>query len=466
MRERRLHHAAVGAEALSGLRGIAIPLVVLAVVGGGGADRIVFFGLLGLAFAVVTAFVAWQTTRWSYGDGEVRLRRGLFSERITSVPFDRVQSIDTVRGPVQRLFGVVELHVQSAGGGSGGEIVLKAVTPADAAELRAAVADEADEPGAEPAAAAAEDPERSLTLSTRSLIVAALTSGSLAVLLPVVAGASQVLDDVLSEEQAEMFVPETWTDLALIVAAVVGFAWLLSFLGTIVAFAGFRATRDGDRIRIERGVVERRAATVPVARIHAVRIVESPLREPFGLAQVRIESAGYAQEPASAQTLVPIVRRRDAVEVIARLLPELAVPLDVLDRPPPRALRRFVLPPVVAGVVAAAVPIGLFGAVALPALAVPLAAAALGVGRYRAAGWRLDSRLVLRSRRLARTTSVADVHRLQRVTGAQSIPQRRAALGDLEVAVSSGRRLGVRHLERATVDDLVGRLAATAARPG
>jgi putative membrane protein len=136
MRERPLHVAAVGAEALSGLRGIAIPLVVLAFVGGGGADRALLFALLGTTWAIAAAFVSWRTTRWAFGDGEVRLRRGVFSERITSVPFDRVQSIDTVRGPVQRLFGVVELHVQSAGGGAGGEIVLKAVTPRDAEALR------------------------------------------------------------------------------------------------------------------------------------------------------------------------------------------------------------------------------------------------------------------------------------------------------------------------------------------
>jgi len=483
MRGRKLHRAAIGAEVLDQVRQLAIPFVVIALVGGGGLGRILVLGLLGAAVAVVSAFLQWETSRWSIEGGSVRLRRGILSERITSVPFDRVQAVDTVRGPVQRLFGVVELHVQSAGGGRAGEIVLKAVTPAEAEEIRAAVRSERP-------AAAVEESEDAVEwrLGHGPLLVAALTSGSLGVLVPVVAGLSQVLDDVIGAEEAERFVPSSLGEAAVLAAAVLGLAWVLSFLGTIIAFAGFTAIRDGERVRIRRGIVERREASVPVARIHAVRIVESPLREPFGLAQVRIESAGYAAEPATAQTLVPLVRRRDVPRVLAELLPEMAAGAETavatehagraemaaaeevfpgaLASPPRRALRRFVLPPLAAGLVLAAVPLAVFEADALIALVLPVGGVALGVARYRAAGWRLDGgRLVLRSRRVARTTAIADPRRLQRVTGAQSALQRRAGLGDVEVAVSSGRRLGVAHLDEPVVLDLVGRLARAAARP-
>ena len=475
MSGRPLHRAAIGAEAISALRGLLLPLVVIAFVGGGGVGRIVFYGIVGLVGSVVIASVTWATTRWQISDGAVRLRTGFLSERIVSIPLERVQSIDTLRGPVQRLFGVVELHLQAAGGTAGGEIVLKAVSLDEAEELRAAArgvlpaaaelsTDGSDGSSGGPNGSVTEEPVASLSLSRRSLVLAALTSGSLGVLVPVVAGLSQVLDDVIGAERAERLVPRSFGEAAVLAGGVLAAAWVLSFLGTIVAFAGFRATREGDRIRIERGIVERRAASVPVARIHAVRIVESPLREPFGLAQVRIESAGYAQEPATAQTLVPITRRKHAMRDVATLLPELATSIDGLASPPPRALRRYVLPPFALGLLVAAVPLAIFEADALVALALPVLGALLGVARYRTAGWRLDGTLVVRKRRLMRTTAVADARRLQRVTGAQSVLQRRAALADVEVAVSSGRRLGVEHLDAATVDDLVGRLATSARR--
>ncbi len=260
--------------------------------------------------------------------------------------------------------------------------------------------------------------------------------------------------------------------------AVLAVAWILSVLGTIVAFAGFRVARDGDRIRIRRGIVERREASVPVARIAAIRIVESPLREPFGLAQVRIESAGYAKEPATAQALLPLVRRRDVDTLVRHLLPELAGGGDAregadapeeagaseaapaLERPPRRALRRYVLPPAAAGAVVPLVLVPLVGTPALPALALPLLGAAFGAAAYRSAGWRLDGdRLVLRRRDLQRTTLVADAHRLPESCTRTSWLQRRAGLSTAGVAVASGRRLGVADLDAAEAGRLLAGLA-------
>jgi membrane protein YdbS with pleckstrin-like domain len=132
-------------------------------------------------------------------------------------------------------------------------------------------------------------------------------------------------------------------DVAILAGAVLAFAWVLSVLGTIVAFAGFAVAREGERLRIRRGIIERREASVPVARVHAIRVIESPLREPLGFAQVRVETAGYADEPSTAQTLLPLVRRSQVARVLADLLPELELPpeaLTHLEPPPRRALRR------------------------------------------------------------------------------------------------------------------------------
>ena len=58
--------------------------------------------------------------------------------------------------------------------------------------------------------------------------------------------------------------------------------------------------------------------------MHAVRVVEGLLRQPFGLAQVRVESAGYAAEAATAQTLFPLMRRTEVPGLLREVLPELA----------------------------------------------------------------------------------------------------------------------------------------------
>ena len=478
---RQLHPAAVGAEALSGLRQMALPIVVIAVLGSGSVGQALLYGAVGVVFAIVFAYVQWTTTRWQLQQDAIRLRSGVVSEKIVTIPYERVQAVDTIRGPVQRLFGVVELHVQSAGGGAQGEIILKAVTTDDAELVRQTVrgekgedplaAPERPQPSTKPSSSS--DLERSgpgegWRLGVGPLLVAAVTSGSLGVLLPVVAGASQVADDVLGYEDAERLLPDTLGEAALIAAVALGIAWVLSFLGTVVAFAGFSVAREGDRLRIRRGVLERREASVPVARVHAVRMIESPLREPFGLAQVRIETAGYAKEAATAQTLLPLVRRRDAEAVLRRLLPELDAALDAPERVPARAARRYVVPPVLTATAVAGALVAVFGTDALPALALLPLAGLNGWGRYRAAGVVLRGDHVVlraRTRTFARTTAAADARRLQAVRSSVSPFQRRGRLATLAVDVSSGRSLRVAHVDAQTTTTLVGRLAAAATAP-
>ena len=84
---------------------------------------------IGVAAASLMGLLRWLSTTYSVDDGGVHSRTGFVRRKETTVPLSRVQGLDTVAGPVQRLFGVVAVHVQTAGGGAKGEIVLEAVGP-------------------------------------------------------------------------------------------------------------------------------------------------------------------------------------------------------------------------------------------------------------------------------------------------------------------------------------------------
>jgi putative membrane protein len=487
---RHLHPAEVVLAALENLREILIAAVVGLLVGGGAGGMGPFAGLMfalgGVVVAAVIGYVRWRHTTYSVAGEALHLRRGVISPDETSVPLGRVQAIDANQGPVQRLFGVQELHVQTAGGGSEGEIVLRAVSDAAASELRAIAG--------LPDPVARDLPE--WRLRPGALVVTALTAPQLGVILPLVGVFAAAGDDVLfGGGEGEQLIDKLIDDpglLVLVVIAVAGAALLLSFAGAIVAFAGFSLVRDGDRLRIRRGLLARRAASVPLARVHAVDVVEGVLRRPFGLASVRMETAGYRSEAAAAQTLLPLVRVRDVPALLAEFVPALApggaadgspgaaparsagAPLDApaepsllppsLERPPARARRRYALPPALAGAALGAV-LTVFLPVAWPAIPLlALLGAADGLLRHRSAGWADDGRrLVLRGRVLARRTLLARVDRLQEHGLRASAFQRRAALADFEAAVGSGRTGRVRHLEASVAGALFERLRP---RPG
>ena len=451
---RRLHPAGIAVLGVGSLRELALPLGIAfaAMVFGSGSGRpilrAVMYAAIGAVIAVLAGYLRWATTRWSVGDGRIRLRTGVLSEKVTDVPLSRVQAIDTVHGPLQRLFGVRGVQVQTAGGGRESEITLPAVSPADVELLRAAVRRRGEPAAAEPA------PLAERRLGRRQLLVAALTAGQVGVLLPLLAVVPQLGEELWGNDietagrQGMRLVPESAPEWILAGLGLILLAWLLSTAGALFAFAGFTIARDQDRLRVRRGLLARREATVPVARVQAVRVVEGVLRRPFGLATVRAEVAGYAKEAAAAQTLFPLLRRGEVEPFLAAILPELADGIDGLDRPPRRALRRYVLPPAalllaLGAVACVAVP----DAAPWPLLAVP-PAAGYGVARWRAAGWRIEGgRLAVRFRRMARITVLAPTRRLQEHGVRQTVLQRRGELADVEVRVGAGTRGVVRHLD-------------------
>jgi putative membrane protein len=118
--------------------------------------------------------------------------------------------------------------------------------------------------------------------------------------------------------------------------------------------------------------------------------------------------------------------------------------------------------PLLVAAVAAAAGWAAAGAVRPWILVLLPAAAALGVARHRATGWRVEGgELALRSRRLARITVLARVRRVQQHDLAQTPLQRRGRLASLEVALGAGTRARVDHLELA-----VARSVFAALRPG
>ena len=92
-----------------------------------------------MVLASLAGFLRWRSTSYAVDERGVHWRSGFVRRKETTVPLNRIQGLDTVAGPVQRLFGVVAVHVQTAGGGAKGEIVLDAVGPEAVERLREAV---------------------------------------------------------------------------------------------------------------------------------------------------------------------------------------------------------------------------------------------------------------------------------------------------------------------------------------
>lgn len=451
--EQRLHPAAMAVSALGELRrwaGIGAFPGLAALLGSGLSLWTLMLVVLGTGVAAagsaIWGFLSWRATSYSVRGGTFHMRSGVIQKSERSLPLEHVQSVNTVQGILQRLFGVVAVHVEAAGGGGEPEVSLAALSRGAAGELRAQIT-AARRSAASPGAVG---PVSTVLrrLNARGLLAAGLTSGQFGIAASLVAGVSQTVDDLLPgdlfERAAEFIEPGTALAVVLFVAAVAAFAWLLSILGTVLTLAGFTLSRssDGKYLHVRRGLLSRYETTVPLARIQAIRVVEGILRQPFGLAALRVDSAGFAEEGGVSTTLFPLLPRREVPALLHAAVPEFAATLDDLEPLPARARGRYVLRgafialPVVPYALAFAYFLSPLWAL-LMLLFVP--SALYGLLRHRDAGWSLDrERLILRFRRLARTTIVAPRRRLQTRGFSVSLFQRWRGLVTLRAEVVSG----------------------------
>ncbi|MDP9369726.1 MAG: PH domain-containing protein [Chloroflexota bacterium] len=483
---RRLHPAWIILTAIQSLRGLVLPLAVLVISGGRQQDGafLAIAGVLALGSIGLRA-ASWWMFRYEVSGGELRVRSGLIARRERSVPLERIQAVDTSESPLQRLFGVVRVKIETAAAGAAGsDVTLEALSHADASDLRHRLSAERFGPGSGSPIAGDAKPQEAAgelirTMTPAELFVAGVTSGRIGPALALLFGAFQFADELLPDSIWEPLAMEARGFslrglLTLLVVVGLG-AWLLALASTVLTFGGFELRREGDRLHIAYGLLDRRRSTIPLARIQAITMTEGLLRQPFGLATLRIESAAYGKATAESGVLFPLVRTREAVSLLQRACPAFAAAsIDPggsrLHPLPRRAMRRYVLSATgrvaalaaVVCAVAALVP-EIPWWIGVPGLLLALPAALHGLLGYRDAGWAIDSeeRIVVRERSIGRRTIVTARRRLQHRQVVRGPFQRRARLATLRAAVASsggGGHLALVHLDEGDAFDLLSRL--------
>ena len=115
----RLHPVSIAINVIATLRSFAGPIVFLALVRGSLASLTQLGALIPIAGAAIF-FGALRYFAYRYGVNErgLEIREGIISRQSRSIPFERIQNLDIVQGPIQRRLGVAELKVDTAGGSS------------------------------------------------------------------------------------------------------------------------------------------------------------------------------------------------------------------------------------------------------------------------------------------------------------------------------------------------------------
>ncbi len=421
-------------------------------------------GAEGVGVLVVVWFVAalayqlvyYQRFAYELTEDTLDIASGVVSRRKREIPLRRVQNVDIRRNVVQRMLGIAQIDLETAGGSST-EASLKYVSHDEARRLQAEIGrrKRGDEPDAEPA-----ESSELFAITSRELVLLGIVGIDLrllsfvTVLLPVIAPS---LREQFADPLLGLAVTAPFIALALVVAvAAVG------GLFAVANYYGFRLSRSADELHYERGLLQRYSGTIPVEKVQTLTISENVLARRLGYGSLAVETAGYAPGEGGSQSAVPLAER-DRVLSLARSIEPFGEP--TLERPPKRARRRYAIRYVAVAVIAvtAAYTVDRFTGLAFAwyvALGlVPLAVVAAHL-KWRHLGYAVgENYAILREGFWTRTTIVVPHYRVQTVLDSQTIFQRRWQLATLVVDTAgtnglTGRNPRALDIDAVTADEL------------
>jgi len=88
-----------------------------------------------LLLALLWPALTYDRFRYTLREPDLLVRRGVLFRGQTSVPYDRIQFVDTRQGPLERLFGLSRVLVYTASG-AGADAVIPGLSEETAAHLR------------------------------------------------------------------------------------------------------------------------------------------------------------------------------------------------------------------------------------------------------------------------------------------------------------------------------------------
>lgn len=406
------------------------------------------------ALVFIYAVLRYLFTAYRITDQTLELRRGVFVKSHQVMPRKRVQSVGTNMSFVGRLVGITTVEVSAA---DAEDIHLSFVSEEAGEALRRILEADRVEKGGD------SELER-VTLSSIDpgrLFIFGLTETVLVPALLLVLGA--------------------WV-------VTFAFGWFFAPFGVLfvllwpvmrtVRFVGFRSWVEGDRLRVEAGILGRRRSESPLGRIQVVQAGRPPLRRLAGMETISIVTGdiGVSNESVEiAGTVAPLEQIGTWRTISEALIGHVALGETHLEPSSRRTIRRAT----VRGMVVVAIAVGGLAVTAalfdlgswMPALVGTLGSVGVVLyarARWKILGWARDERhLLVRRGVFVRRLTVVPVHKVQDVTVRATFFQRRLGIATVEVDTAgvmlSGRVMAI-DLEEATAFHLADRLAAVAAR--
>lgn len=501
MTEQRLHPLSILFRLGAQVRSFGVPgLAVLATAGAVGWQWQIWAMPLAIPFALAS-IVEYLFFRYRYDANEMVIRTGFLFRNERHVPYARIQNLHAVQNVFHRLFGVVEVRVET-GGADEPEATMSVLPVSALEEMRQRVfagRRPVDSPAAQtPDTADASDTAGTLLqlspgelmlcgfIQNRGFVVIAAAFGLLWELGALDALTERIFGEDVSGRGMIRAIGKALLGrgglpleaIALTIAALLSLllvSRLISMVWSLVRLHGFRLTLAREDLRAEYGLLTRVATTIARRRIQTLTVRQGLLHRLFGRASVRVGLAGGGgedEEESSKQRewLAPILPRGELPRLLHEVLPGLDLTSVSWRGFHPRAFRRELKGWILVAFLLSLPWVALLEWWTLAVFVVLLAWAFFAARQTLAhLGWAVAAgAVVFRSGWLWRQVTAVRFTQIQAVTIRESPFDRRAGMASLRVdtagAGESSHRVDIPYLARETAQELGDLLATQANR--
>lgn len=434
---------------------VLLGLVVAGTAGGHGS----WWSLTATVLVIVGGLLRWFTTTYRVTSEQVQVRKGLLRRQVLTVPRDRIRTVDVTANAFHRSLGLARVEVGTGRTDRKNDgLKLDALNVSEAGRLReellhrtpVTVTEAAEWPRETPLARMRLEWVRYGPFTLTGLVTVGVIAGVVSRTLneahldPRRIGPLSILLDRFG--RAPLPAEITVAVVALLLVVVVA-----STLGYVLAFHGFRLTRNSaGTLHVTRGLITTRATTIEERRLRGVELSEPLLLRAVGGARCIAITTGLRVGRGAERggsLLLPPAPCGEALRVAGAVLRDgvpFTCPLTGHGRPATR--RRFSRAVGVAGLIVAAT-ILLWGLGVLPswawqaALVLLPAAALVALDRAHSLGHAVvNGTLVGRRGSLVRRRSVLSCEGIIGWNLRRSFFQRRSGLATLVATTAAGRQ--------------------------
>ncbi len=347
-------------------------------------------GVVIAAICLAVSIIRYCTFRYTIANNELIIDRGLINKLHRVIPLSRIQNIDLSQNLFHRLLRVGEVRVETASGKEP-EAIMRVVALSEYARLKSELCTASntnmlvtrlacsgetesagetingsggisDDSGPASLQTKADNTRLILALPLRITVLGGLLSNrgeviaglALGFLFELRFGNSWFRSDSIGgfeignkSDLAQAIPSDAATARGLIAMVRESYGvlgWLLLLCGGLVAlyailrvfsaiwyllrFYGYRLESNGDSLHVRCGLLTQVSATIPLGRVQLISVQRSWLQRRFGLASIRIETAGggegkteNAASSVGRKWFVPIMAAESVGEVLAAIDP-------------------------------------------------------------------------------------------------------------------------------------------------